>query len=113
MLVLPPTWPTEGDPAFETDEGYWPYRLLKTLARLPHEFQTRLWLGDTVPNGDLPQPYARNTKLCGALIAPMVMRQHESAEVYEYRAAARSICARSGRCTRTRCASSSTRALTA
>ena len=70
MLVLPPTWPTQGDPAFETEEGYWPYRLLKTLARLPHEFQTRLWLGDTVPNGDPPERYARNTKLCGALIAP-------------------------------------------
>jgi hypothetical protein len=84
MLILPPTWPTEGDPEFETDEGYWPYRLLKTLARLPHEYQTRLWLGDTVPNGDPPQPYARNTKLCGALIAPMVMQEHEAAEVFEY-----------------------------
>jgi hypothetical protein len=84
MLVLPPTWPTQGDPAFETEEGYWPYRLLKTLARLPHEFQTRLWLGDTVPNGDPPQPYARNTKLCGALIAPMVMEQHAAAKVFEY-----------------------------
>jgi Suppressor of fused protein (SUFU) len=84
MLVLPPTWPTQGDPAFETDEGYWPYQLLKTLARLPHEFQTRLWVGDTVPNGDPPQRYARNTKLCGALIAPMVMQQHEAAKVFEY-----------------------------
>jgi hypothetical protein len=24
MLMLPPTWPTQGDPAFESDEGYWP-----------------------------------------------------------------------------------------
>jgi hypothetical protein len=84
MLVLPPTWPTYGDPAFETDEGYWPYRLLKTLARLPHEFQTRLWLGDTVPNGHPATPYARNTELRCALIAPMVMREHDGAEVFEY-----------------------------
>jgi hypothetical protein len=84
MLVLPPTWPTWGDPALETDEGYWPYRLLKDLARLPHEFDTRLWSGDTVPNGDPPQPYARNTKLCGALIGPMVMQEHKGAEVFEY-----------------------------
>jgi hypothetical protein len=37
-----------------------------------------------VPNGDPPQSYARNTKLCGALIAPMVMREHEGAEVIQY-----------------------------
>jgi suppressor of fused protein SUFU len=84
MLMLPPTWPTEGDPAFASDEGYWPYRLLKTLARLPHEFHTRLWLGDTVPNGDPPQRYAPNTKLCGALIAPMVMQEHREAGIFEY-----------------------------
>jgi hypothetical protein len=84
MLVLPPTWPMEGDPAFETDEAYWPFRLLKQLARLPHEFQTRLWLGHTVPNGDPPQPYAPNTDFCGALIAPMVMHDHDGAETLEY-----------------------------
>jgi hypothetical protein len=84
MLVLPPTWPMEGDPAFETDEGYWPFRLLKELARLPHEFQTPLWLGHTVPNGDPPRPYARNTNLCGALIAPMVMQEHDGAETLDY-----------------------------
>ena len=39
------------------------------LARLPHEFQTLLWQGHTVPNGDPALPYARNTKLCGALVA--------------------------------------------
>jgi hypothetical protein len=83
MLMLPPTWPTEGE-AFEAEEGYWPFRLLKQLARLPHEYQTRLWLGDTVPNGDPPEPYARNTKLSGALIAPMVMAEHEGAESLEY-----------------------------
>src|SRR6478736_6629065 len=37
MLVLPSTWPTPDDPDFESPSGYWPYRLLKELARLPHE----------------------------------------------------------------------------
>src|SRR4051812_43735293 len=32
MLVLPPTWPTLGQPGFETPAGFWPYRLLKELA---------------------------------------------------------------------------------
>ncbi|MDA0166966.1 suppressor of fused domain protein [Solirubrobacter ginsenosidimutans] len=80
MLILPPSWPTMDDPAFQTDEGYWPYRLLKELARLPHEFGTSIGLGDTVPHGDPPSPYARNTKLCGALIAPMVLPNEEGAE---------------------------------
>jgi hypothetical protein len=84
MLILPPTWPVEGDPGFETPEGYWPYGLLKELARLPHEFRTELGPGSTVPNGDPPQPYARNTKQCGALIAPMVMEQHEAAGTFEH-----------------------------
>lgn len=83
MLILPPTWPTD-DPAFETDEAYWPFRLLKQLARLPHEYQTRLWKGDTVPNGDPPRPYARDTKLCGALIAPMVLPRDEGADSFVY-----------------------------
>src|SRR4051794_18154576 len=70
MVLLPPSWPTEGHPSFESDESYWPFGLLKQLARLPHEFKTRLWQGHTVPNGDPPRPYARNTELCGALIGP-------------------------------------------
>jgi hypothetical protein len=78
MLILPPSWPAMGDPAFESDEGFWPFRLLKTLGRLPHEYGTRLWLGDTVPNGDPPERYAPNTKLCGALIAPMVIADEGS-----------------------------------
>src|SRR5262245_16858921 len=28
MLVLPPTWPKYGDPEFEAEEAYWPFRLL-------------------------------------------------------------------------------------
>ena len=60
MIVLPPTWP---------DAARWPYTLLQDLARLPHAYETLLWSGHTVPNGDPPEPYAPNTKLCGALIA--------------------------------------------
>ena len=54
-----------GDPDFETPGGYWPYRMLKELARLPHEFDTFLWKGHTVPNGDPPQPYGPNTPAVG------------------------------------------------
>ena len=70
VMVLPPTWPGPDSPQFDTREARWPYELLQDLARLPHEFGTRLWSGHTVPNGDPPEPYASNTSLCGALLAP-------------------------------------------
>ena len=73
MIVLPPTSPGVEDAAFQTPAGHWPYTLLRDLARLPHEFETWLWSGHTVPNGDPAEPYAPNTELCGALIAPPVI----------------------------------------
>jgi hypothetical protein len=77
MMVLPPTWPRIGSPAFEQAGAAWPYTLLQDLARLPHAFETLLWSGHTVPNGEPPEPYASDTKLCGALIAPPVIPDDE------------------------------------
>lgn len=72
VLALPSDWPlTQED--FDDEANYWPIRLLKTLARLPHEFETFLWIGHTVPNGDPPEPYAPSTKLCCALVAPAIL----------------------------------------
>jgi hypothetical protein len=69
-IVLPPTWPSVDSDDFRRSQGYWPYELLQDLAQLPHEFDTLLWSGHTVPNGDPPAPYAPDTKLCGALLVP-------------------------------------------
>jgi len=70
MLRLPPDWPLDEE-AFKDESAYWPMRLLKTLARVPHEYDTWLWYGHTIPNGDPPEPYAPDTELCGAiLLAP-------------------------------------------
>jgi hypothetical protein len=60
-MILPPDWP---------EAERWPFALLQELARLPHEFDTWLWSGHTVPYDDPPRPYTRSTKLCGALLAP-------------------------------------------
>ena len=72
MLVLPPSWPLMDDDGFDERRHFWPLRVLKELARLPHEFNTALGFGHTIPNGDPAQPYGPGTKLCGALIAPML-----------------------------------------
>lgn len=82
LIQLPPDWPLDelgraaGKPSkSEAEERaaerwYWPVRWLKALARMPHEYDTWLGNGHTVPNGDPPEPYADDTKLCGMLVLP-------------------------------------------
>ena len=71
MIRLPKDWPmTQND--FEDENHYWPIRLLKMLARLPHEYDTWLGFGHTVPNGDPAERYAPNTQFSCALILPMI-----------------------------------------
>jgi hypothetical protein len=75
VISLPPEWfPRE---ALETadgikfdDENYWPIRLLKQLARFPHEYQTWIWALHSFPNGNPAQPYAVGTKMNGAILLP-------------------------------------------
>ncbi len=58
MVTLPADWPISAD-AFEDERNYWPVRLLKTLARLPHEYDTWLGFGHTIPNGHPAEPSPR------------------------------------------------------
>ena len=76
MICLPSGW-NLGRKGERTDEGalkdernYWPIRYLKMLARLPHEYDTWLGPGHTVPTGDPPTPYAANTKFCCLMCMP-------------------------------------------
>ena len=74
VMVLPPEWPVEriGTGASEGEEEperwYWPVRLLKGLARLPQMYETMLWWGHTIPNGDPPEPFGEGTRFCGAAV---------------------------------------------
>jgi hypothetical protein len=69
LLCLPPDWPLDQDD-FKDEANFWPIRLLKFLARLPHEYDTWLGVGHTIPNGDPPAPFDPSTELCCALIVP-------------------------------------------
>ncbi len=75
LITLPANWKTD-QASFEDESWYWPIRLIKELARLPHKYQTWLGFGHTVPNGDPAEPYAANTNLCGAIILPSVTVPH-------------------------------------
>lgn len=67
MICLPPSWKLS-DEAFKDEVNYWPVGILKMLARLPHEYQTWLAPGHTIPNGDPAEPYVPGTEFCCALI---------------------------------------------
>ncbi|MFO1251389.1 MAG: suppressor of fused domain protein [Inhella sp.] len=71
MMTLPAVWRLD-QASLEDEAWYWPVRLIKTLARLPHKYATWLGFGHTVPNGDPAEPYAANTGLCGAIVLPSV-----------------------------------------
>src|SRR5215218_9721433 len=71
-LALPPDWPVRQED-WEDERQYWPFRLLKFLGRVPHEYAT--WLGEahTIPNDDPPRPYAPGTALSGAMLGPPLL----------------------------------------
>jgi hypothetical protein len=70
-LCLPEFWPLATQ-NFKNERTYWPIRLLQMLGRFPHVFDTWLWIYHTVPNFDPPQAYADGTRLCGAMLGPVI-----------------------------------------
>ncbi|MGZ3158595.1 MAG: suppressor of fused domain protein [Burkholderiaceae bacterium] len=71
LMTLPADWKMDSE-SFKDDSWYWPIRLLKYLARLPHKHNTWLGYGHTIPNGDPAEPYADNTALNGCIVLPSV-----------------------------------------
>ena len=74
LLFLPAEWDILT--GYETDADvpdrlWWPVRLMKYLARFPHEFKTWLGWGHTLPNSADCVPYDESTKLCGAMLGAL------------------------------------------
>ena len=75
-ILLPKDWPIDGtsystmEEAFKNENNYWPVRWLKVLARFPHEYNTWIGQGHTLPNGENAEPYAENTKLGCMILFP-------------------------------------------
>lgn len=83
-LSLPADWPGLGDEFFERttsapdhprrDEAhYWSIRLLKFLARFPHDFNTWVWYGHSFPYGDPPEPFAPGVPFVGSVLFPSML----------------------------------------
>lgn len=66
-MLLPATWPLASAPAHEAppESVYWPIRLLRELARLPHESGSWLGAGHAVPHG---APYADGVPFSAAVL---------------------------------------------
>jgi hypothetical protein len=71
LVSLPPEWPMSQED-FEDENAYWPVRWLKILARLPHEYDTWLGWGHSVPNGDPAEPFAPDTGFTGMILGSPV-----------------------------------------
>lgn len=72
VLSLPAEWPLDQEASYD-ERNYWPLRLLQSLAAFPHRYDSWLWEGHTLHNGNPPEPYAEGTGLCCALLLPPLL----------------------------------------
>jgi len=68
MINLPTEWPLDQE-SFKNEANYWPVRWLKQIGRLPHEYDTWVGWGHTIPNGD-PAEQIANTEFAGVMLSP-------------------------------------------
>jgi hypothetical protein len=76
LITLPDDWPVDQE-SLQQEMHWWPFRLLQSLARFPHEYGTYLGYGHTIPNGDPPTPFDQSTDLCGAILLHPVLLARE------------------------------------
>ncbi|WP_199120102.1 suppressor of fused domain protein [Pedobacter sp. ASV28] len=75
-ILLPLDWNIDIDnyqfmhEAFKDENNYWPIRWLKTIARFPHEYDTWISWGHTIPNGENAALFAEGTKLGCMVLYP-------------------------------------------
>lgn len=68
VLQLPADWPVTGDRS-EDERYWWPLRVLKSLARYPHMYETWIWKGHTLGD-EPPEHLGPGTELSSALLMP-------------------------------------------
>lgn len=67
LVCLPAEWDLT-EASMKDERNYWPVRALKYLARFPHEHETWLFEGHTIPNGDPAEPLADGLGFIGWLL---------------------------------------------
>lgn len=87
IVTLPRHWPFD-EKARADARWNWPFTQLSAIAQLPREANRWIGWGETIPNGEPPQPLGPKTKLCGAVIVPSLLVPQD---FYELSIAAHSI----------------------
>ena len=86
-IFLPVNWPLTIEPyktteeTFKDENSYWPIRWLKKIARFPHEYNTWIGRGHTIPNGEEAEPFAANTKFGCMMLFPSLSIGRDFAEL--------------------------------
>ncbi|WP_196888942.1 suppressor of fused domain protein [Aureivirga sp. CE67] len=76
-ICLPENWEVSEE-SFKDRKNYWPIEWLKYLARFPHAYNTWLWFGHTIPNGEPAAPFAENTNFSSMILLPSVVFPQEA-----------------------------------
>lgn len=71
-ICLPKDWKISEE-HFKDEKNYWPIRWLKYLARFPHEYNSWISYGHTIPNGDPAEPFSEDTNLNTMLLLPSIV----------------------------------------
>ncbi len=71
LMFLPKEWKIS-DVDFKDDRWYWPISWLKYLARFPHDLNSWLGFGHTIPNGDPPVGFSEDTTQSSMLLLPPI-----------------------------------------
>lgn len=82
VVCLPPDWPVpDSGMAPWDDDSYFPVYWLKSLARLPSEYDTWVGFGHSIPNGDPAEPLTTGTSLVGWVLLPPMTLPEEGRSV--------------------------------
>ncbi len=79
-LALPPEWPMDQE-SWSDENNWWPMRLLKNVARFPHDAGVPIGAFHTLALTEPPTPFASHTALSAILLAPPLMLPEEFGEV--------------------------------
>jgi len=81
-LSLPAEWPLSKN-AWQEERWWWPLRLLKSMARYPHDNGTWLSCGHSVPGSTSGMPFADSTRMTDIVILEPRMIDEETATFHE------------------------------
>jgi hypothetical protein len=75
-MALPPGWPTRMEDLCD-ERHWWPFRELIHTAKFPHMYNTWIWGGHLISDGNPPKPFADNVGFCAAILSDPVLCPRE------------------------------------